>query len=61
MNEAEASQLLHQTDEADHAGRRDRLLQLADLLPDTGLLGFSGRAAEWSFEDVTPPGSMVVS
>jgi hypothetical protein len=52
MNSSEASHLIADVDERDHTGRTERLIELTELLPSDGLLGFSGQAAEWLFEDV---------
>lgn len=52
MNPDEASRLIADIDERDQAGRTDRLVELTELLPNDGMLGFSGQAAQWLFEDV---------
>lgn len=52
MDQDEASRLIAEVDGSDHAGRTDRLVELAALLPDDDMVGFSGQAAQWLFEDV---------
>jgi hypothetical protein len=52
MDEEDASRLVANVDEDDHDGRTGRLLELVALLPDDDLVGFSGQAAQWLFEDV---------
>ena len=52
MNTDEASRLISDVDVADHDGRVQRLVELTELLPVGGLMGFSGQAAQWLFEDV---------
>jgi hypothetical protein len=52
MDANEASQEILNVDTADHEGRAGRLLELMGLLPEVGLIGFSGQAAQWLFEDV---------
>jgi hypothetical protein len=52
MDQIEASRLITAVDERDHRDRGERLVQLTDLLPDDGMLGFSGQAAQWLFEDI---------
>lgn len=52
MNPDEASQLISDIDERDLAGRTERLVELTELLPGDGMLGFSGQAAQLLFEDV---------
>lgn len=52
MDQGEASQLIAEVDASDHAGRAERLVELTNLLPEDGMLGFSGQAAQWLFEDV---------
>jgi riboflavin biosynthesis pyrimidine reductase len=52
MEQSEASLLVANVDEQDHDGRTERLVELTELLPDDGMVGFSGNAAQWLFEDV---------
>jgi hypothetical protein len=52
MNQDEASALIIEIDEADHTGRAERLVELTQLLPQDDMVGFSGQAARWLFEDV---------
>jgi hypothetical protein len=52
MDEEEASLLISEVDDADRTSRSERLVELMRLLPPNGMLGFSGQAAEWLFEDV---------
>jgi hypothetical protein len=52
MNKDEASRLINEVDVSDHDGRAERLVELTGLLPDDGLIGFSGQAAEWLFDDI---------
>lgn len=52
MDQDEASALIADVDQRDHEGRTERLVQLTALLPDDGMIGFSGQAAQWLFEDV---------
>lgn len=51
MNAVEASKLVSDVNSSDHEGRTERLVELSELLPDDGLIGFSGPAAQWLFED----------
>lgn len=46
MDRNEASDLIAQVDERDHPGRTGRLIELNGLLPDDGMIGFSGQAAQ---------------
>jgi len=52
MDQSEASRLITEVDDRDHADRTERLVELNNLLPDGGMIGFSGQSAEWLFEDV---------
>lgn len=52
MDHVEASQLITQVDESDHEGRTERLVELIELLPVEGMIGFSGQAPQWLFEDI---------
>lgn len=52
MDPDEASRLIADVDEHDHAGRYERLVELTELLPDNDMIGFSGQAAQWLFEDI---------
>jgi len=52
MDRNEASRLVAEVDVSDHEGRTERLVELADLVPDEGMIGFSGQAPQWLFEDV---------
>lgn len=52
MEQQAASRLIADVDERDHADRTERLVELTRLLPDEGMLGFSGQAAEWLFDDI---------
>ena len=52
MDEEGASRLIADVDRSDHDGRTDRLIELSGLLPDDDMVGFSGQAAQWLFEDV---------
>jgi hypothetical protein len=52
MDHVEASQLITEVDESDHEGRTERLIELAELLPVDRMLGFSGQAPQWLFEDI---------
>lgn len=52
MDPTEASELINNINGTDHAGRVERLVELSRLLPEAGMLGFSGQAAQWLFEDV---------
>lgn len=52
MDQDEASRLIADVDRRDHAGRAERLTELMELLPHGGMVGFSGQAAQWLFEDV---------
>lgn len=51
MDRDEASQLIARIDVSDHEGRVERLVELTELLPED-MIGFSGQAAQWLFEDV---------
>jgi hypothetical protein len=52
MDENEASELITTVDETDHEGRTERLVELTELLPSDGMIGFSGLAPQWLFEDI---------
>lgn len=52
MDQNEASQLITDVDESDHEGRTARLVELTELLPNEGMIGFSGQAPQWLFEDI---------
>jgi hypothetical protein len=52
MDQNEASDLIAEVDASDHQGRTERLVELTELLPSEGMLGFSGQAAQWLFEDI---------
>lgn len=52
MDQNEASQLITDVDESDHRGRTERLVELTELLPTEGIVGFSGQASQWLFEDI---------
>jgi hypothetical protein len=52
MDHDQASALIRERDGADHTERSERLIELTELLPQQGMLGFSGQAAQWLFEDV---------
>ncbi len=52
MDQNEASQLITDVDETDHDGRTERLVELTELLPNEGMIGFSGQAPQWLFEDI---------
>lgn len=52
MDQNEASTLIAAVDERDHDGRTERLVELTAFLPRDGMIGFSGHAAQWLFEDV---------
>jgi len=52
MDQDEASRLTSDVDATEHSVRVQRLVELAGVLPDSGMIGFSGQAAEWLFEDV---------
>lgn len=52
MDQDQASDLIAEVDERDHQGRTERLVELTELLPGDGMIGFSGQAAQWLFEDV---------
>jgi hypothetical protein len=52
MDREEASHLISEVDSDDHDGRVERLVELTILLPGDAMLGFSGQAAQWLFEDV---------
>jgi hypothetical protein len=52
MYEAEADRTVKDLNVANHDGRVERLGELSRLLPDEGLIGFSGQGAEWLFEDI---------
>jgi hypothetical protein len=52
MNPDEASRLIVDVDEREHIDRTERLVELMELLPDDGMIGFSGQAAQWLFEDI---------
>jgi hypothetical protein len=53
MDYDEASQQIAAVDESDHEERAERLVELMDLLPTVDeLMGFSGQAARWLFEDL---------
>jgi hypothetical protein len=56
MDQEEASRLIAEADARDHADRSERLLELAALLPDDDIIGFSGEAAPLLFEDVKATG-----
>ena len=47
----QALDLVAEADDRERSGRAIRLLEVADLLGE-GMVGFSGQAAEWLFEDV---------
>lgn len=51
MDFEEASHLVADVDARDHRDRTERLVDLVELLGDD-VVGFSGQAAEWLFEDV---------
>jgi hypothetical protein len=52
MDRTEAERALRDIDDADRDGRVARLMELSDLLPEAGEIGFSGQAGQWLFEDV---------
>lgn len=52
MDQNDASRLVTEADERDHEDRTERLLELNSLLPDEEMIGFSGQAAVWLFDDV---------
>jgi hypothetical protein len=52
MDQDEASRGVAQVDEGDLDGRTEHLVKITALLPDEYLLGFSGQAAQWLFEDI---------
>jgi hypothetical protein len=52
MDQNEASQLITDVNETDHDGRTERLVELTELLPNEGMIGFSGQAPQWLFEDI---------
>jgi len=52
VNRDEASRLIDEVDVGDRDGRIDRLVGLTHLLPTDDMVGFSGQAAEWLFEDI---------
>jgi hypothetical protein len=52
MEASEAAKLIRDVDDLDHPGRTARLVELTALLPTDGVIGFSGQAAAWLFEDV---------
>lgn len=51
MDLNEASDIVAGVDHRDNPDRAARLVELNSILPD-GDIGFSGRAAEWLFEDI---------
>ena len=52
MNRDEASRLIADVDGRDHAERTERLIELVGLMPEDGMIGFSGQAGELLFDDV---------
>lgn len=52
MDQNEASELIAGIDRSGHEGRTERLVELTELLPIDGMIGFSGLAPQWLFEDV---------
>lgn len=52
MDAEEAAAELRGVEEADRSGRVDRLVELTELLPDQGHIGFSGQAGQWLFDDI---------
>jgi hypothetical protein len=52
MDREEASFLIAEVNQTDHEGRTERLVELAELLPADDMIGFSGQAAQWLFEDI---------
>jgi hypothetical protein len=52
VDRAEAERELREIDDADRGGRVARLVELSDMLPEGGEIGFSGQAGQWLFEDV---------
>lgn len=52
MDRNEAFQLIAGVDKSDHEGRSERLIELTELLPNEGIIGFSGLAPQWLFEDL---------
>lgn len=47
----EASELVAEADARERNGRATRLVELTDLLGEE-IVGFSGQAAQWLFDDV---------
>jgi hypothetical protein len=52
MDRADVEQSLRDIDSADREGRVTRLMELSGMLPEDGVIGFSGQAGQWLFEDV---------
>ena len=52
MNQHEASLFTTEVDERDREGRAERYVELTELLPNDDMIGFSGQASHWLFEDI---------
>lgn len=52
MERSDALKAIADIDNQDRSGRVERLQELTELLPDDGLVGFNGTAAQLMFEDV---------